>query len=141
MFVLINRFVLCISFSFTLQTKEKETHPKKKKTLANFLRPSGVQTEWLCFSVALQLKNLFSLANSLRSNNARLLHNASVKRSVAECLASVIDWAKPNKNERLSGVSIPRRRRKQCVLLSFLWYFLLFLTSQIRNKRKYLEKV
>jgi len=54
---------LCISFSFTLQTKEKETHPKKKKTLAVFLRPSGVQTKWMCFSIALQLKNRFSLAN------------------------------------------------------------------------------
>ena len=56
-------FVLCISFSFTLQTKEKETHPKKKKTLAVFLRPSGVQTKWMSFSIALQLKNRFSLAN------------------------------------------------------------------------------
>ena len=77
MFVLINRFVLCISFSFTLQTKEKETHAKKKKTHAIFLRPSGVQTKWLSFSVALQLKNLFSLANSVLrpSDKARLRWN------------------------------------------------------------------
>ena len=62
-FCCVEYFVLCISFSFTLQTKEKETHPKKKKTLAVFLRPSGVQTKWMYFSIALQLKNLFSLAN------------------------------------------------------------------------------
>ena len=51
--------LLVLSFFLYLRGKEKETRPKKKKTLAVFLRPSVVQTEWMNSA----MPNLFSLAN------------------------------------------------------------------------------
>ena len=45
----------CAFLFLYLRCKEKETHPKKKK-LRNFLRPTGVSTKWMYFSIAKQLK-------------------------------------------------------------------------------------
>ena len=50
-------------FLFNCEAKRKKCTQRKKKH-AGFLRPTGVEIEWLCFSVTKQLKNLFSLANS-----------------------------------------------------------------------------
>jgi len=49
-----------LKFSFFLHCKQKERKlHKERKTLAGYLRPSGVQTEWLNSAIA------FAIAESL----------------------------------------------------------------------------
>ena len=52
-------FSYLLFLSFYLRGKKKEKVGKRKKKHANFLRPSGVQAEWLCSAIA------FAIAESL----------------------------------------------------------------------------
>ena len=79
-FVKIFYIYYCAFLFLFLRAKEKETHPKKKKKRW-FSTPFGRLDQ---MNVAGK-PALFSLANSLRSNNARLLTPRACAKHNSEC--------------------------------------------------------
>ena len=129
------RYWFPLSFSFTLQTKEKESGAKKKKTHAVFLRPLGVLTKLILRA----RPHSFCLANlgwrdrdNLIISKNKITH--SIPQPFKQCSAvTTRACARHNSECKRFGETEPAiwsERLKGVEALRdsfFLWYFLFFL--------------